>query len=88
MLELPLTNGSQFKNPDISGALYTFRIQFEYTQSQCEDGARDLRVLLRIPVTYSIAYRNSNCTSHKEINKRRRINGITLNANVIMELKW
>ena len=32
-------NGSQLKNPDISGALYTLRIQYWYTQAQCEDGA-------------------------------------------------
>ena len=25
------TNGSQLKNPDISGALYTLRIQYSYT---------------------------------------------------------
>ena len=41
----PLNNGSQLKNPDISGALYTLRIQYSYTQTQCEDGARDVRVL-------------------------------------------
>jgi len=38
-------NGSQLKNPDISGALYTLRIQYSYTQTKCEDGARDVRVL-------------------------------------------
>ena len=38
-------NGSQLKNPDISGAPYTLRIQYSYTQSQCEDGARDVRLL-------------------------------------------
>ena len=38
-------NGSQLKNPDISGALSTLRIQYSYTQIQCEDGARDVRVL-------------------------------------------
>ena len=27
---------------DISGALYIFRIQYEFTQSQCEGGARDV----------------------------------------------
>ena len=40
-----VNNGSQLKNPDISGAFYTFRIQYSYTQTQCEDGARDVRVL-------------------------------------------
>jgi len=38
-------NGSKLKNPDVSGALYTLRIQYSYTQTQCEDGARDVRVL-------------------------------------------
>ena len=37
--------GGQLKNPGISGALYTLRIQYSYTQTQCEDGARDVRVL-------------------------------------------
>ena len=44
-------NGSQFKNPDISGAPYTFRIKYWYTQTQCENGARDVRVLLLTPVS-------------------------------------
>ena len=38
-------NGSQLKNPDIFGALKTLKIQYKYTQTQCEDGARDVRVL-------------------------------------------
>ena len=38
-------NRSQLKNPDISGAHYTLRIQYNYTRTQCEDGARDDRVL-------------------------------------------
>ena len=38
-------NGSQLKNPDISGALYTLRILYSYTQTHCEDGARNVRVL-------------------------------------------
>ena len=45
-------NGSQLKNPDISGALYTLRIQYSYTQTQCENGARDVRVLLLTPITW------------------------------------
>ena len=44
-------NGSVLKNPEISGALYTLRIQYKYTQIQCEDGARDFRVLEYTPVT-------------------------------------
>ena len=43
-LHIP-SNGSKLRNPDISGALYTLRIQCSYTQTQCEDGARDVRVL-------------------------------------------
>ena len=39
------SNGSQLKNPDISGALYTLRIQYSYTQTQFKDGARDVGVL-------------------------------------------
>ena len=50
------TNGSQFKNPDISGALYTLRIQYSYTQTQCEDGARDVRVLLMTPVSCDVLH--------------------------------
>jgi len=38
-------NGCQLKNHDISGAFYTLRIQYSYTQTQFEDGARDVRVL-------------------------------------------
>ena len=39
------SNECQLKNLDISGALYTLRIQYSYTQTQCDDGARDVRVL-------------------------------------------
>ena len=45
MLVMLRDNGSQLKNPDISVALYALRIQYSYTQTQCEDGARDARVL-------------------------------------------
>ena len=40
-----IRNGSLLKNADISGALYTLRIQYEYTQIQFVDGARYVRVL-------------------------------------------
>ena len=46
-------NGSQLKNPDISGALFTLRNQYSYTQTQCEDAARDVRVLQSTPVSVS-----------------------------------
>ena len=41
---LLICNGSQLMNPDISGALYTLRIQHKYTHTQCKDGAREVRV--------------------------------------------
>ena len=44
-------NGSQLMNSDIYGALYTLRIQNSYTQTQCEDVARDVKVFLLTPVT-------------------------------------
>ena len=39
------SNRGHLKNPDTSGALYTLKIQYKYTQTLCEDGARDVRVL-------------------------------------------
>ena len=54
-------NGSQLKNPDIFGALYTLRIQY-YTQTQCEDGARDVRVFLLNLVT-SVALNKDRAVS-------------------------
>ena len=39
------SNRGQLKNPAISGALYTSRIRYKYTETQCEVGARDVRVL-------------------------------------------
>ena len=39
------SNGRLLKNPDISSALPTLRIQYLYTQIQYEDSARDVRVL-------------------------------------------
>ena len=31
---------------DISGAIFTFKIHFEYTQTQCEEGARGVNNVL------------------------------------------
>ena len=45
LLQVKIVNESVLKNPEISGALYTLGIQYLYTQIQCEDGARDFRVL-------------------------------------------
>ena len=43
-------NESQLMNPDIFGALYTFRIHYKCTQTQFEDGARDVRVHQLTPI--------------------------------------
>jgi len=40
-----LYNRGKLKNPYIFGALFTLKIPFKYTQTQCEDGARAVRVL-------------------------------------------
>ena len=32
------------KNVDISGALFLLRIQFKFTQTQCEEGTRDVNI--------------------------------------------
>ena len=58
MTSVTKCNGSQLKNPDISGVLYTLRIQYSYTQTQCEDGARDVRVLKLTPVIFIISSLN------------------------------
>ena len=39
----------QLKNPAISGALFTLRLRYKYTQTQCEEGARDFRILQLTP---------------------------------------
>ena len=38
-------NRGQLKNPDTSDALDTLRIQYSYTQTQSEGGARAVRIL-------------------------------------------
>ena len=39
-------NGSQLKNPDISGAIFTLSLSIQILNSQCIEGARDrVRVL-------------------------------------------
>ena len=38
-------NGSQLKNPDISGALFTLSLSILILNSQCVEGARDVKVL-------------------------------------------
>ena len=42
-------NGSQFKNTDISGAIFTLSLSILILNSRCVDGARDVKVLT--PVT-------------------------------------
>ena len=38
-------NGSQLKNPDISGAIFTLSLSIRILNSQCVVGARDIKVL-------------------------------------------
>ena len=38
-------NGSQLKNPEISGAIFTLSLSIQILNSQCVDGARDVTVL-------------------------------------------
>ena len=59
-------NGSQLKNPEISGALYTLRIQYSYTQTQCEDGARDVKLLQLTPVISLFCYQYYDVTNIAE----------------------
>ena len=47
------SNGSPFKNPDTSGAIFTLEIEYEYILTQCEDGARGVSVFKWTPVTSS-----------------------------------
>ena len=37
-------NGSISKEIDFTGALFTLRIQYEYTQTQCKEGASDVNI--------------------------------------------
>ena len=38
-------NGSVLKNPEISGAIFTLNLSIQILNSQCVEGARDVRVL-------------------------------------------
>ena len=42
---LSINNGSQLKNPDISGAIFTLSLSIRILNSQCVEGARDVRIL-------------------------------------------
>ena len=44
-LEQLKINGSQLNNPDISGAIFTLSLSILILNSQCLEGARDVRVL-------------------------------------------
>ena len=49
------------------GAIYTLIIQYKYTQTQCEDGARDVRVLWLTPVSLQrIEKGNKECGNWKK----------------------
>ena len=39
-------------NIDITGALFLLRIQYEYTQTQYDEGASDVNVHRRTPITF------------------------------------
>ena len=45
------SNGCQLKNPDISGAIFTLSLSIRILNSQCIEGARDVRILKLTPVT-------------------------------------
>ena len=49
------SNGSQLKKPDISGAIFTLSLSIRILNSQCVEGARDVRVILLTPVTFNEA---------------------------------
>ena len=40
------SNGSQLKNPDITGTIFTLSLSIRILNSQCVEGARDVRVFL------------------------------------------
>jgi len=44
------SNGSQLKNPDISGAILTLSLSILILNCQCVEGARDVRVLQLTPI--------------------------------------
>ena len=50
------TNGSQSKNPDISDAIFTLSLSILILNSQCVEGARDVRVLKLTPITFKILF--------------------------------
>ena len=49
------TKWSQLKNPDISGAIFTLSLSIRILNSQCVEGARDVRVLLLTLVIIKLA---------------------------------
>ena len=44
-------NESQLKNPDLSGAIFTLSLSILILNSQCVEGARDVRVIKVSPIT-------------------------------------
>ena len=44
-------NGSELKNPDISGATTTLSLSILILNSQCVEGARDVGVLWLTPIS-------------------------------------
>ena len=43
--QIKVSNGNQLKNPDIAGAIFTLSLSIRILNSQCVEGARDVRVL-------------------------------------------
>ena len=54
-------NESQLKNPDISGAIFTLSLSILILNSQCVEGARDVKVLKLTPVTHHNTHNNLFC---------------------------
>ena len=68
-------NGSQLKNPDISGAIFTLSLSIRILNSQCVKGARDVKVFQLTPVIIFVTNildfrKNPNC---RRITFRRNI---------------
>ena len=43
-IKITICNGSQLKDPDISGAIFTLSLSIQILNSQCVEGARDVMV--------------------------------------------
>ena len=57
-------NGSQLKNLDISGTIFTLSLSILILNSQCVEGARDVRVLLLAPISLVTS---ENCHQNHDV---------------------